>query len=82
MTLLKVSERSREWAVEAAGQLDASGVSWFVGRSERREHDLEFQVFGRMVENGLQLFLGRGFNFFRLWSGLGLFLVEKYAFYE
>ena len=25
-------ERSREWALEAAGQLDVSGVAWFVGR--------------------------------------------------
>ena len=25
-------ERSRKWALDAAGQLDASGVAWFVGR--------------------------------------------------
>ena len=25
-------EWSREWALEAAAQLDASGVAWFIGR--------------------------------------------------
>ena len=31
-TLAKMPERSRQWALDAAGQLDASGVAWFVGR--------------------------------------------------
>ena len=31
-TLAKMPERSRQWALDAAAQLDASGVAWFVGR--------------------------------------------------
>ncbi len=31
-TLAKMPERSRDWAIDTAGQLDASGVAWFVGR--------------------------------------------------
>jgi len=31
-TLARMPERSRQWALDAAGQLDASGVAWLVGR--------------------------------------------------
>lgn len=31
-TLAKMPERSRQWALDAAEQLDASGVAWLVGR--------------------------------------------------
>ena len=34
-TLAKMPERSRNWAIDTAGQLDASGVAWFVGRLAR-----------------------------------------------
>ena len=31
-TLAKMPEQSRQWALDAAERLDASGVAWFVGR--------------------------------------------------